>query len=436
VGLLNWGAVVLLSLIASHRDLDLELLERLSVGAQSVGRSVAAIGAAPTGAVVLATCNRFEVYVEVGAGRDADTAVVETTAVIASAAGLPVADVAASLHVLRGRDVPAHLFSVAAGLESMVVGEREISGQVRRSLTAARAGGTTSTGLERLFQTASRASRDVGTRTGLGAAGRSVVGVALDLAEADLPAWHETRVVLVGTGSYAGASLAALHRRGARGVRVYSPSGRAAGFAHSRGAGVVPDGGLAAALATTDLVVACSGAVGGVLDADMVAASRAAGGGPRVVVDLALRHDVHPSVGELPGLRLIDLASVREQAPAEHSEPVELAHRLVATATDDFEAGRRAREHDAAIVVERRRVLGALEKEAVRLRETAPESTSSDAGAHADADRVVQALRRRTRTLLHGPTVRARAAARRGDDEAFAAAIAELAAIPAPALPV
>jgi len=161
VGLLNWGAVVLLSLIASHRDLDLELLERLSVGAQSVGRSVAAIGAAPTGAVVLATCNRFEVYVEVGAGRDADTAVVETTAVIASAAGLPVADVAASLHVLRGRDVPAHLFSVAAGLESMVVGEREISGQVRRSLTAARAGGTTSTGLERLFQTASRASRAI-----------------------------------------------------------------------------------------------------------------------------------------------------------------------------------------------------------------------------------------------------------------------------------
>src|SRR3712207_2599893 len=159
-----------MSLIASHRDLDLDVLERLSAGAHSVGRTVAASGAAPAGVVVLATCNRFEVYLEVERAEDAPAAVAATTDVIAHASGIPARDVAANLGVLQGPQVPAHLFSVASGLESMVVGEREITGQVRRALATAREEGTTSSGLERLFQTASRASRDVGTRTGLGAA--------------------------------------------------------------------------------------------------------------------------------------------------------------------------------------------------------------------------------------------------------------------------
>jgi glutamyl-tRNA reductase len=419
--------VVLLSLIASHRDLDLDVLERLSADSHSVGRAVASQGAALAGVVVLATCNRFEVYLEVGPGQDPPAVAAGATAVIATATGLSTDDVAAHLRVVSGREVPAHLFAVASGLESMVVGEREISGQVRRALTAARADGTTSSGLERLFQTAARASRDVGTHTGLGASGRSVVGVALDLAEPDLPAWSATRVVLVGTGSYAGASLAALHRRGCRDIRVYSPSGRAEGFAHARDARAVPGGGLAAALATTDLVVACSGAVGSVLDAATVAGSYAEHGYPRVVVDLALRHDVDPAIGDVPGVRLIDLETVREQAPAEHSAPVDLARRLVGAATDEFEAARGARERDARVVAERRRVLGPLEAESARIRAAAlPEESR---------DRAVRTLRRKTRALLHDPTTRARSAARAGDDAAFAAALAELASIPTSAVP-
>lgn len=416
-----------MSLIASHRDLDLDLLERLSADAHSVGKAVAADSAALAGAVVLATCNRFEVYLEVGPGQDPPAAARAATAVVAAATGLTVADVAAHLRLLRGGEVPAHLFAVAAGLESMVVGEREISGQVRRALTAARADGTTSSGLERLFQTASRASRDVGTRTGLGAAGRSVVGVALDLAEPHLPPWAQTRVVLVGTGSYAGASLAALRRRGCRGIRVYSASGRADSFAHARDALAVPAGGLEVALATADLVVACSGAAGGVLDAQTVAAAREAGGHPDVVVDLALRHDVEPTVGDLPGVLLIDLTTVREQAPPEHSEPAEQARRLVATAAAEFEAARGARERDATIVAERLRVLGPLEAESARIRAAARPELA--------ADGAVRALRRRTRALLHDPTIRARAAARAGDEQAFAAALAELSAVRTPPLP-
>ncbi|MBC7549906.1 MAG: glutamyl-tRNA reductase, partial [Cellulomonas sp.] len=289
-----------------------------------------------------------------------------------------------------------------------------------------RAPGTRSPGPEGLSQPAARAARGAGARTGLGASGRSVVGVALDVAEPDLPSWSRTRVVLVGTGSYAGATVAALHRRGCRDIRVFSPSGRAPGFAQDRDAAAIPDDGLEAALITTDLVVACSGAVGGVVDVATVARARAASGHPRVVVDLALRHDVDPAVGALPGLRLIDLATVRDQAPADFAEPIERARRLVAGATERFEAAHRALELDATIVAERHRVLGPLEAEAARIRAaTGPEAT----------ERAVRALRRRTRTLLHAPTVRARSAARALDAVAFEEAYAELAAIPAPTVP-
>ena len=426
---------MLMSLIASHRDLDLDLLERLSADAHSIGRAVVAHSAALSGAVALATCNRFEVYLELGPGQDAVEATAAATAVIADAVGLTADDVVAHFRLLRGREVPAHLFAVASGLESMVVGEREISGQVRRALSAARADGTTSSGLERLFQAASHVSRDVGATSGLGAAGRSVVGVALDLAEPDLPAWEQTRVVLVGTGSYAGASLAALRRRGCRDIRVYSPSGRAAGFALARDASAVPDGGLAVALATADLVVACSGAVGGVLDAETVVGAHASSGHPRVVVDLALRHDVEPAVGDLPGVRLISLATVRDLAPAEHSEPLARARGLVRAATDTFDAARRSRERDATIAAERQRVLGPLEAEVARIRADSLSAVPRFVGDGGAGSGAVRTLRRRTRAQLHAPTVRARAAARAGDEQGFISALAELAAIPAAAVP-
>ena len=102
---------------------------------------------------------------------------------VADRSGYTAAQVDTHLRVRTGTDAAAHLFSVASGLDSMVVGEREIQGQVRRALTAARRDGTTTSGLESLFQAASRVSRLVESRTGLGATGRSVVGVALDIAE-------------------------------------------------------------------------------------------------------------------------------------------------------------------------------------------------------------------------------------------------------------
>ncbi|CAM5786509.1 hypothetical protein [Cellulomonas persica] len=266
-------------------------------------------------------------------------------------------------------------------------------------------------------------SRIVEKRTGLGSTGRSVVGVALDIAERDLVAWDRVRCVLIGTGSYAGASLAALKARGCRDVRVYSPSGRAAPFAAARGVAAVPPGAdLADQLTGVDLVVACSGAAGAVLTVDALAQARSDGAQPLTVVDLALRHDVDPGVRTLPGVRLVSLTTVAEHAPAEHGAVV-TARELVTRAADAYEAERRVREWNPAVLAERSRVLGGLE--------SALSALSDDERD----ERAARQLRRRTRAALHGPTVRAREAARAGDTAAYAAALADLAAIEVPALP-
>ena len=411
--------MVLLSLAASHHDLELDVLERLSSDVRAVAAELVASAASVSGAVVLATCNRFELYLEVDDAEHTPQARAAASATVAQRSGYSLEQVAAHLNVLVGTPAAEHLFSVASGLDSMVVGEREIAGQVRRALTSARRDGTTTSALEALFQAASRVSREVEARTGLGAAGRSVVGVALDIAERDLPDWASVRCVLIGTGSYAGASLAALKARGCVDVRVYSTTDRAGAFAAARGVRSLPPGAdLAAEVSDVDLVVACSGAAGAVLGVDALAAARSDASRPLTVVDLALRHDVDPGVRALPGVRLVSLHTVSEAAPAEHAA-VEQAHAVVAASAGAYEADRRVRDWNPAVVAERTRVLGGLESGLV---------------AHTD-DRAARALRRRTREALHGPTVRAREAARAGDAATYARALAELASIPVPAPP-
>jgi glutamyl-tRNA reductase len=267
---------------ASHHELDMSTLELLSTGAGSVGRAAVATCEAITGAVVVSTCNRFEVYLDVESpvdGWGVQHASREVARLVAAASGVT-EDVAVRAFSTRtGPDVAAHLFEVAAGLDSMVVGEREIAGQVKRALEEAREGGVTSSTLELLFQTASRTSKKISNETTLGGNGRSVVSLGLDLASAELPPWRQVRAVLIGTGSYAGASLAALRARGCDDVRVYSGSGRAEQFAADRGVVAVTD--LVEALEDADLVVSCSGARGRALAGGAVAGAalvRAAAG--------------------------------------------------------------------------------------------------------------------------------------------------------------
>ncbi|WP_169925444.1 glutamyl-tRNA reductase [Sanguibacter antarcticus] len=442
---------------ASHHELDLEALEQLSTGAHSMGRSAVQACEMITGAVVLATCNRFEVYLDVAdppnsippvTERDLQHAALEIANLIAERSGANQEAARSAFTVRSGADVATHLFSVAAGLDSMVVGEREIAGQVRRALDAAHAEHTTSARLERLFQRASRTSKRTSHETQLGADGRSVVSVGLDLAEPSIPPWRQTSAVIVGTGAYAGASIAALRARGCTDVSVYSASGRAPQFATDRGVAAVTD--LVEALGAADLVVSCSGAGGrragqagagphavthsgdaadphasastdssaidyvlqsvAVVTAREQASERAGEEGaqrPLVVLDLALHHDVDPRVGDIDNVLLMDLATIRAHAPSTSSEPVQKAREIVRDAVVDYMDREAMRSADAVVVALRTRIESELELE---LERSAKEfSTPADLAAHA------RSLRRLAGALLHRGIVRIREAARSGE---------------------
>lgn len=422
--------MVLLALSASHHDLDLDVLEQLSSGAQSVGPAAVA-DASVAGCVVLATCNRFELYLDAVEGTAPDVAAKAAVDAVAGATGLPADDVA---HALRPRTgmfpVAQHLFGVASGLDSMVVGEREVAGQVRRALASAREDGTTSSDLERLFQWASRASRAVGAGTSLGSSGRSVVAVALDLAGDALgaalapddaarnvaqdaapdDALAGRRALVVGTGTYARAVLSALERRGVHDVTIYSPSGRAAELAAARGLAAVPDGGLVDALAAADLVVTCSGALGPVLGPDDVRAARP-DGRPVAIVDLALRHDVDPAVARVPGVTFVDLGTVQQHAGYVAPEVAD-GWQIVAEHAARFADTLSDRDVVPAVVALRAYVHEVLDDELRRSRVSAPETE--------------RALRRFAGRLLHTSAVRARVHARRGTGAAYREAVETL----------
>ena len=241
----------------------------------------------------------------------------DVRAVLAHCAELPLEQV--HLRHLAGHKAHLDLFATAAGLESMVVGEREIAGQLRRAFHAAWEEDTLSCDLGRALENASRTRRLVATHTGLASSGLSVVAVGLDLAaqalqDAKLRPLKEAQVVLVGTGAYAGATVTALRELGATNVRVYSRSERAQLFAQGRGIGWVDEAGLGQALDAADLVVTCRGLGSPVLTREIVQRVKT----PLVILDLALQRDVEAAVADLAGISYIDLLSVQRAVPQAH----------------------------------------------------------------------------------------------------------------------
>src|SRR5690554_5823251 len=360
------------ALVARHHQVGLENLERLSARPLTVRRAVAACPGV-RGVVVLATCNRFELYLDV-AGQLELRAV---TRAVADALGLP--GVLVSTTLVPVADPVRHVCEVAAGLDSMVLGEREIAGQVRRAAASARAAGVSTGALERLFGAASWAARRVATDTGLGALGRSVVDVALDAAGVEAGA----RCVLVGTGSYAGAVVAALARRDVARVEVFSAAGRAAQFAAARGLGVVAPDGLAVAIAGADLVVTCSGGPGFVLRPEHL--DDRADGRDLAVVDLALRRDVDPAVGELSHVRLVSLRELAALDAGPAAADLARARELVAKAAAELVAAERSLAWGRDLASVRRQALDGRPREARRDLHAAlhPASAAAHAAARA-----------------------------------------------------
>jgi glutamyl-tRNA reductase len=429
---------VLLCISASHKTAAFDLLERLSVHTTDIAPLIAEHDSCVRGAVVLSTCNRFEAYVDMDEPVTAAGPVgVEAVLLAAEAAtGVSAAEFEGSYRVVTGPDVAEHLFAVASGLESVVVGEGEIAGQVRRALTDARRQGTSSTELERLFQRASEAQRGVKNATAIGRAGRSLVRLSLELADSRVADWADLDVLLVGTGAYAAATLAALRDHGAERIAVYSPSGRAQVFAAKHGIASIGDDEYARAAASADLVITCTSADHHVLDAAVLRRGRAelfgelrritpagaaecpvphAAGARRLVIDLGLPRNVDPDVTSVAGVDLLDLETVRLHAPLEELQATAEAREIVRDAAEKFALAGRRQSLAPAVVALREHALGVLEDEIARVR------------ARGDEDgRTEQAMRHLVGRLLHIPTARAQELAASGRADEYVAALGTL----------
>lgn len=415
---------MLLCVSASHKTASFDLLERLSRTPDDVAPTLVSMAPVVQGAVVLATCNRFEAYIEIdepvtAAGAIGVEAVLEA---VEATTGVAAKDLEGAYAVHSGRRVAEHLFSVAAGLESVVSGEGEIAGQVRRALKTARTDGTTSPELERLFQRASQAQRKVKNVTALGRAGRSLVRLALELADSRIADWSAERVLLVGTGAYAAVTLATLRERGAVNVSVFSPSGREAAFAAKHGIRPITADEYAYTASRSSLLITCTTATEPVLGPEHLSAPLgiAPAGCPvgdhnRLIIDLGMPRNVDPAVAHLAATALLDLETIRLHAPLEELQATDAARSVVRDAADTFHVVGARQSVTPSIVALRTHIFGLLENEIGRAR------------ARGDEDgRIEQSLRHLAGVLLHAPTTRAHELAATGRADDFAAALETL----------
>lgn len=415
---------MLLCLTASHKNAGFDLLEKLSVDSSAVASALTGEIDFVNGAVVVATCNRFEAYLDIEEPLTAAQAITveAATQAVSAVTGVDQTELRDSVEVVCGDRVAEHLFAVSSGLESVVVGEGEIAGQVRRSLEDARRSGTTSSELERLFQRASQTARGVKNRTGLGSAGRSLVRLALDLASSRVTDWSAARVLLIGTGSYARATVAALRDRGVIDIAVHSPSGRAAEFAAKRSLRPITE--LAVEAVAADVVITCTTVEQHVLDASILTAGRLAGPARerQLVIDLGLPRNVAPDVTSVAGVELLDLETISLHAPLEILDASAQAREIVGKAARKFSVVADEQSLTPAVVALRKHVFDALDAEIER------------AKARGDEDgRTEQALRHLAGVLLHTPSVRAREYARAGAQEAYLTGLEALFGIEVPA---
>lgn len=418
----------------SHRTADVGVLERVAVSAEDTAKVLDDLltGEHITEAMLVSTCNRVEIYAVVETFHGGLT---EASGVLARHAHAEVSDLTGHLYVHYAGSAVEHLFSVAAGLDSMVVGEAQILGQLRASYAEARALGSAGRVLHELAQQALRVGKRAHAETGIDAAGASVVSEAMADAEAVLGgpgALAGRRALVVGAGSM-GALSAAHLRRAAVGELVLANRSEAnaerlavalrAEGTTARAAGLDA---LRAELAVADVVVACTGAMGTVVGADEIRAAvrarRDAGRpGPLVICDLGLPRDVDPAAGALDGVVLVDLAALSDRLrSASAGRAVEEARAVVADEVRAYFATQRSAEVTPTVTALRRRAAEVVDVELMRLDGRVPGLDERVRGE------LTQTVRRVVDKLLHTPTVQVKRLAQAPGGDSYAEALREL----------
>jgi glutamyl-tRNA reductase len=408
--------VNLLSVGASYRTADVSTLERLAIPQGALPEVLQRLVAQPyvAEAVVVSTCNRVEVYAAVSGFHGGLS---DVCAVLAEHSGLPAADLAAHLYVHYDEAAVRHSFRVSAGLDSMVVGEAQILGQLRDAYHVATEADSAGRLLHELMQQALRVGKRAHAETGIDRAGQTVVTAALDVARAHLGDLEGRRALVIGAGAMGALSLATLTRAGIGPVRITNRSAERAGrLAEAYGAIAVPFDDLDTALADAELVVSATASPHPVLTRDRLIAAR-----PLVVLDLAVPRDVAPDATDLDGVTVIDidgLAASRRALPA--AAETAAVEQIVTAEVAHFTTWLRGADIAPTVAALRARadevVVGELRKLMSRRSEFTEEQ-------RADVSRT---LHRVVQQLLHSPTVRVRQLAAEPGGDQYAALLREL----------
>jgi len=407
----------------SHRSAPVDVLERAAVAASDVPKLVSEMlrGEHVSEAMLVSTCNRVEVYAVVDAFHGG---LADVSAVLERHTGMVLPELTEHVYVHYAGSAVQHLFAVAAGLDSMVVGEAQILGQLRDAYSAAAGAGTVGRVLHELAQQALRVGKRVHADTGIDIAGASVVSEALADATLVLGGLAGRRAVIVGAGAMGGLAAAHLRRAGIAEVvvlnRTLSRALRLAEITVEHGtparAGTLDA--LGAEIPEADLLVACTGAVGTVVPVEAVVARE---GRPLAVCDLGLPHDVDPAVATLPDVRLIDLAALQLRL-AEGARGVAVAHaqELVAREAQAYLAAQRSAEVTPTVTALRRRAADVIDAELLRLDARLPELAPGVRGEFA------RTVHRVVDKLLHTPTVQVKKLAAGPDGDSYAEALRTL----------
>jgi glutamyl-tRNA reductase len=422
----------------SHKSAPVSVLERAAVSGDTLSKLLHDVARLPDIAetFVISTCNRVEVYAEVDRFHGGVAGVCE---LLSRHSGIPVQELTGSLYVHYEDRAVQHLLAVSSGLESMVVGEDQILGQVRSALKAAGEQGTLGRALRDLGRLALRAGKRARAETGIDRLGLSLVSVGVGLAAAELdgaagaPRGEERggmlsgrQVLVVGAGAMSGLAVATAARAGAARLTVANrtrPKAErlAAGVAGLVASDVADLERLGAALAPADLVISCTGAASLVITETVVREALAGrpAGRPLVLLDLAMPRDVDPAAAALPGVTVIDMDTLSGTGGGVGAVEVAEVRAIVEEEFAAYGSAARAASVTPTVVALRAKAATVVDAELSRL---AGRLADEGVSGHA-LEEMAQTVRRVVDKLLHAPTVRVKELASSPDGAEYAAAL-------------
>ncbi|MDQ3932506.1 MAG: glutamyl-tRNA reductase [Actinomycetota bacterium] len=410
----------------NHRSADFALLDRLAMPVDEHPKALRALVGLNhvLEAAVLSTCNRVEVYAHVSRFH---AGLHEVLTWLASRADIDPHVLEMAHYTYYDDRAAAHLFAVASGIDSLIIGERQIALQVSQAGTVAREEGASGRVLRRLFDHAVHVSRRARAETDIARGASSIVDVGLDVAARRWDGSLAGRTVLViGAGTIGALTGARLVREGAARVLIRNRSTEKADRLAARlGGETVSEGGLGDALVAADLVVCCSGASMPLIDVDLVAETVRRRGDhdarPLVLLDLSMPRNVEMACGNLPGVTLVDLDAVRAVADTTVTgRTVDAVRAIVEEEAGRFHAWLRAARIEPTIRALRERAEKVRASELGRL---AGRLASLEPREREAVEAVTRGI---VNTLLHDPTVRLKGLVDKGGAEHYAVALREL----------